>query len=134
VSLGGVKVVVVDDDADALDLFDTVLTEAGADVRKATSAAEALAVLQSWPANVLISDIEMQDEDGYGLIRRVRQLPASRGGLVSAAAVTAYGRVEDRLRALAAGFQMHVPKPVEPRELVAVVANLSKLTWTPAAP
>ncbi len=75
--------------------------------------------------DVVISDIEMPGEDGFAFIRRLRQLPADRGGDTPAAALTAYARPEDRMRALIAGFQIHVPKPVEPAELITVVASLA---------
>jgi hypothetical protein len=74
---------------------------------------------------VLVSDIEMPGEDGYALIRRVRALDRSSGGGIPAVALTAYGRMEDRLRAIAAGYSMHVPKPVDPAELTTIVASLA---------
>jgi CheY-like chemotaxis protein len=77
---------------------------------------------------VVLSDIEMPDEDGYAFIRRVRALPPSDGGLTPAGALTAYASTAERLRALAAGFHMHVPKPVQPAELVQVVDSLARLT------
>jgi CheY-like chemotaxis protein len=75
---------------------------------------------------VLVSDIGMPLMDGYALIEKVRQLPAEHGGRIPAAALTAYAGVEDRMRALSAGYQMHIPKPVEPAELTTVVANLAE--------
>jgi CheY-like chemotaxis protein len=92
-------------------------------VRTAGSTAEAIAALEEWDADVLVSDIGMPDEDGYELIRKVRAGFGARPE-VPAVALTAYARFEDRMRALQAGFQMHVPKPVEPAELVAVVHSL----------
>ncbi len=77
------------------------------------------------PPDVILSDIQMPDQDGYALIRKVREIEAKRGSFIPAAALTAHVRAEDRIRALSAGFQTHVPKPVEPAELVAVVANLA---------
>jgi len=124
-SLRGVRVLLVDDDRDGLDLVATMLVNCGAEVRACTSAAEGFEALATWPADVLISDIEMPGEDGYALVRKVRALDAQRGGKTPAVALTAYGRVEDRLRALTAGFNMHVPKPVEPAELATVVASLA---------
>jgi CheY-like chemotaxis protein len=94
----------------------------------ASSAADALAALPDARPNILVSDVEMPGQDGYELIRKVRQLPAEAGGKVPAAALTAYARPEDRMRALMAGFQIHVPKPVQPAELVAVVASLAGRT------
>ncbi len=118
-------VLVVDDDDDTRVLLDTVLGRYGAEVTAASSAGEALEAMRESSFDVLISDIEMPDEDGYTLIRKVRARPASRGGQIPAAALTAYARSEDRMRALVAGFQIHVPKPVEPAELVTVVASLA---------
>ncbi len=123
--LAGVRVVAVDDDADARKLLETVLTRCHAQVTMTKTAAEALEAVRRERPDVLLSDVEMAGEDGYGLIAKVRALPPEEGGNTPAAALTAYARVEDRTRALRAGFQMHVPKPVEPAELVAVVLNLA---------
>ena len=122
-ALDGLKVLLVDDESDALDLFSTVLAGAGAETRAARSSSEAQAILDGWLPDVLLSDIEMPGEDGYALIRDVRRR-AGPTGIVPAVAVTAYGRLEDRVRVLEAGFQMHVVKPVEPSELIAVIASL----------
>jgi|GEM_PF-512499 len=122
-ALRGVRVLVVDDDEDATEVLGHLLRADGADVRTARSAAEALRTLEQWSPDVMCSDIEMPGEDGYALIRKVRALPGERGS-IPAVAVTAYGRVVDRVRALFAGFQIHVTKPVDPSELVAVVASL----------
>ncbi|MFI5397801.1 MAG: PAS domain S-box protein [Candidatus Binatia bacterium] len=124
-TLNRVKILVVDDEPDTLDTLRTVLEQAGALVRTAASAREALVALQDWNADVLLSDIGMPDEDGYSLIRKVRALTPNRGGYIPAVALTAYARVEDRLKVLSAGFQTHVPKPVEPAELIAIMASLS---------
>ncbi|MEK6303814.1 MAG: ATP-binding protein [Acidobacteriota bacterium] len=124
----GLRVLVVDDEAGARELISAILAECEADVKTVGSAAEALAVLEDgsdWLPEVLISDIEMTELDGYELMRRVRALPAERGGRIPAVALTAYARVEDRMKALAAGFQMHVPKPVEPAELLTVLASVT---------
>ena len=91
----------------------------------ASSVESALKILESKEFDVVVSDIGMPERDGYDLIRSIRKLPQDKGGRIPAVALTAYARVEDRLRALTSGFQMHVPKPVEPSELLAVVANLS---------
>jgi signal transduction histidine kinase/ActR/RegA family two-component response regulator len=123
-ALRGVRTLVVDDDRDALDLVSVVLAGAGADVRTCASAEEAMAAWREWRPDVLLSDIQMPGEDGYSLIRRVRAEESDDGGRVPAVALTAYGRVEDRMRALSAGFSMHLPKPVDPIELVTVVASL----------
>jgi len=125
-SLVGVRVLLVDDDRDALDLFRGVLEPLGAETRTAASAAEALRLFPDWRPTVLLSDVEMPGEDGYALIAAIRELSREDGGHVPAAAVTAYGRVEDRVRLLEAGYNMHLPKPVEPAELVAVVAALAR--------
>jgi PAS domain S-box-containing protein len=122
--LGGVRVLVVDDEPDTREMLSVVLGECEAEVRSAGSAAEALAALESWVPDVLVSDIGMPCEDGYELIAKVRSLPADRGGRIPAVALTAYARFEDRMRALGAGFQMHVAKPVEPAELVMVIHSL----------
>jgi CheY-like chemotaxis protein len=123
-SLRGVNVLLVDDEADARDLFKTVLEGSGARVTAVGSGAEAFSSFTTSPPDVIVSDIEMPEENGYDLIRRLRGLPAERGGRIPAAALTAYARTEDRMRALRAGFQHHVSKPVQPAELVAVVASL----------
>ncbi|HTU26416.1 MAG TPA: PAS domain S-box protein [Pirellulales bacterium] len=123
--LAGVRVLVVDDERESRELVRRLLEECEASVVTAASAAEALTLLrQSRPA-VLLSDIGMPDEDGYALIRRVRQLPAHEGGQIPAAALTAFARAEDRSRTLSSGFQMHLSKPVEPGTLLAAVANLA---------
>ena len=123
--LDGIRIVAVDDDADARKLLETVLTHCRAIVTVVATPAEALEAVRRLRPDVLLSDIEMPGEDGYTFISKVRALPPEEGGQTPAAALTAYARVEDRTRALRAGFQLHVPKPVEPAELVAVVANLA---------
>ena len=124
VRLDDVRVLVVDDEPDAARLAEAILSEAGAQVRSCSTAPEALDVLHRFSPDVLVSDIEMRGEDGYSLIRKVRALPASDGGRIPAVALTAYGRPLDRKRALAAGYSMHVPKPVDPGELTAIVASV----------
>ncbi|HEX4948831.1 MAG TPA: PAS domain S-box protein [Blastocatellia bacterium] len=126
--LTGVRVLVVDDEADARELLQTVLEQCGAEVRAAGSVRSAIETLRQWRPDVLVSDIGLPDEDGYALIRQVRAMAHKEGGSIPATALTAYARSEDRLRALKAGFQMHVAKPVEPVELVAVVASLAGKT------
>jgi PAS domain S-box-containing protein len=126
--LNGLRVLAVDDEPDARRLISTVLGRSGAQVSSAGSVAEAMQMLggppsSRWP-DILVSDIGMPEEDGFMLIRRVRDLESG-GRRLPAAALTAYTRMEDRMRVLAAGFQTYVPKPVEPDELVAVVANLA---------
>jgi len=123
-ALRGVRVLVVDDDRDGLELVAAMLMTSGAEVRTCSSVVEGLKAMQTWEPDVLISDIEMPGEDGYSFIRRVRALEGSLAR-TPAVALTAYGRGEDRLRTLAAGYSMHVPKPVDPVELVIIVANLA---------
>jgi signal transduction histidine kinase/ActR/RegA family two-component response regulator len=130
-ALTGLHLLVVDDDLDTLQILDAVLSRCGAEVRTAPSAADALDIMQGWHPDLLISDLGMPDEDGYTLLRKVRAMSAEHGGSIPALALTAYARVEDRVRALAAGFQMHVAKPIEPAELIAVVANLAAWTARP---
>lgn len=124
-SLGGLRVLVVDDDRDGLDLVATILINSGAEVRACSSAADAFEALRAWRPDVLVSDIEMPGEDGYALIRRVRGLEGDPVARTPAVALSAYGRVEDRLRTLATGYSMHVPKPVDPAELATIVASLA---------
>ncbi|NTU84326.1 MAG: response regulator, partial [Chloroflexales bacterium] len=107
-----------------LEILAEMLTTCGAVVQRRAAAREALAVLGQWRPAVLVSDIAMPDEDGYWLIAQVRALAPEDGGATPAVALTAYVRMEDRLRVLAAGFQRYVPKPVEPQELWAVLAEL----------
>jgi signal transduction histidine kinase/ActR/RegA family two-component response regulator len=123
--LAGLRVLVVEDDADSRELLLAVLRQCEADVRAVASAAEALETFDAWRPDVIVSDIEMPGEDGYAFIREVRRRPPESGGRTPAAALTAYTRAEDRMRALVAGFQIHVPKPVEPAELATVVASLA---------
>lgn len=122
--LAGLRILIVDDEPDALEYFAAVLSDCGGEVLPVTSAREAMAALAQSVPDVLVSDIGMPGEDGYALIRKVRALPPERGGSLPALALTAYARSEDRLRALAAGFQMHLPKPCEPQELTMIVASL----------
>ncbi|MBD2165268.1 CHASE domain-containing protein [Calothrix membranacea FACHB-236] len=124
-TLNGLRVLVVDDEPDARQLLTTVLSPYGAQVMTAASAAEALAAVPQFHPDVLVSDIGMPKEDGYVLIRQLRGLPPEQGGRIPAVALTAYARSEDRTQALLAGFQLHIPKPVNPAELVAVIANLT---------
>ncbi len=123
--LGGIRVLVAEDDEDARGLIGKVLEIQGATVTTVSSAREALDLLLKNPFDVLISDIEMPGTDGYQLIRELRLRPPQKGGSVPAAALTAYASTEDRMRALRAGFQLHLAKPVQPSELVTVVASLA---------
>jgi signal transduction histidine kinase len=126
--LDGLHVLIVDDDVDACELLGIVLEGCGAQVTTTFSAADALAAIEQEAFDVLISDIGMPDEDGYSLIAKVRALGKERGGEIPAAALTAYAAEEDRNRVLRSGFQIHVPKPISPTELVAIVASLSGRT------
>ncbi|HYQ84562.1 MAG TPA: response regulator, partial [Rubrobacter sp.] len=123
-----VKVLAVDDDPDSLALLRRVLEERGSRVLTASSAAEALDLLEAERPDVLLSDIGMPGMDGYELIRRVRSLAPEAGGRVPAAALTAFARPEDRTRAMLAGYQMHATKPIRPAELITLVASLAGLT------
>jgi PAS domain S-box-containing protein len=124
-SLTGVTVLVVDDEPDARGLVRRVLEDCGARVVLAASAAEALERVAAGPPEVVLSDIGMPGQDGYDFMRKLRSLPADAGGHTPAAALTAFARSEDRMRALRAGYQTHIAKPVDPAELVAVVASLA---------
>jgi signal transduction histidine kinase/CheY-like chemotaxis protein len=125
--LHNVTVLVVDDQEDARELMSAVLGRCGARVIAVGSTAAALEALDHVRPDVILSDLEMPGEDGYSLIRKVRQRPPEKGGTVPAAALTAYARTEDRLHSLRAGFHRHVPKPVQPDELAEIVASLARL-------
>ena len=125
IRLDGLRVMIVDDEAETRDLLTIMLAQHGAEVKACASAAEALDAIEQWRPYVLVSDIGMPGEDGYALIRKLRALGPERGGNTPAVALTAYARSEDRLRALAAGFQMHVSKPIETVELIMVIASLA---------
>jgi signal transduction histidine kinase/ActR/RegA family two-component response regulator len=122
--LSGVRVLVVDDQPDTLQVIRAALESRGAVVETARSASDALQVFAAFRPDVLLSDIGMPHTDGYTLIEKVRALPAESGGSTPAVAITAFAKMQDRIRALEAGFQMHLAKPVEPDELIAVVASL----------
>lgn len=124
VSLRDVHVLVVDDDEESRELASLVLTNAGAETRTAPSAREAMALLEEWPPDVLVSDLEMPEEDGFSLLRRARRASLLRNRKLPALTLTAYGRSEDRVRVLAAGFNLHLAKPADPTELVLAVASL----------
>ena len=130
VQIKGLTVLVVDDEPDARSLLRRLLEDCEATVFAAASAAEALELLEAHRPEVLVSDIGMPGEDGYSLIRRIRALPPDRGRNTPAVALTAYVRAEDRVTAIMAGFQHHLSKPVEPRELIAVVATLGNRVQT----
>jgi PAS domain S-box-containing protein len=124
--LDGLTILVVDDETDTRELLKQGLEFCGATVRLAGSAAEALKALEGTIPDIMISDIGMPGVDGYDLIRQIRDLQTEQGRRVAAIALTAYTRVEDRLQALRAGYDMHVPKPVELTELCAVAASLTR--------
>jgi CheY-like chemotaxis protein len=125
-NLEGLRLVVVDDDVDTLELITFILEEYNVQVTTATSASEALKAIARSSPHIIISDIAMPGEDGYSLMRKVRSLEPEQGGHIPAIALTAFAREEDRILALDAGFQRHIPKPVDPFELVAVVAKLAE--------
>jgi two-component system, chemotaxis family, CheB/CheR fusion protein len=145
-NITGVKVLIVEDDDDTRRLLDLILKRHGAEVTAVGSSAEALRVLaagedesatfsghDTWrevarPVDVILSDIGMPEEDGYELMRKVRELPPEQCGLVPAIALTGYATRKDRERALAAGYQLHLAKPVEPEELLTAIANLAGRT------
>jgi signal transduction histidine kinase len=127
-TLNGLRVLVVDDEPDARHIISALIARTGAEVRACQSAREALEVFEDWRPDVLMSDIAMPGEDGYSLINKVRSLPAERGGHIPAAAFTAYARDEDRKRTLAAGYQMHIAKPVSSAQLVEMIAQLAGRT------
>jgi signal transduction histidine kinase/ActR/RegA family two-component response regulator len=128
IDLSGVSVLVVEDECDARELIRRVLSQCGADVVAVGGAMEALDTLRTRALHVIVSDIGMPEMDGFELIRRVRKLPAANGGRIPAIALTAFARSEDRTRALLAGYQMHIAKPVEPHELVATIASFAGRT------
>jgi PAS domain S-box-containing protein len=124
--LNGLKVLVVEDDEDARELVRAVLEEAGARVTTSGSVVSALAAFEESKPDVLVSDIGLPDESGYDLVRKLRSLPPDRGGDIPAAALSAYTRPEDRQEALSAGFLLHAAKPINPTQLVNLVAHLAR--------
>jgi signal transduction histidine kinase/CheY-like chemotaxis protein len=125
-ALQGLRILVVDDEADARDLLMTILKRCGSDVRCSESASDAMQTFSEWNPDILVSDIGMPNEDGYSFIKRVRQLKSDRAQKIPAVALTAYATDEDRLRALEAGFHTHVPKPIEPENFVSSIASVLK--------
>jgi CheY-like chemotaxis protein len=135
IDLAGVRVLVVDDDADARELLRRVLAHCRADVITASGANEALEILRTQKMDVLVSDIGMPEMDGYQLIRQLRRRSTDEGGKVPAVALTAFARSEDRTKALLAGYHVHIAKPIEPQELVATVASLAgRISRNPEQP
>jgi CheY-like chemotaxis protein len=132
IDLSGIKVLVVDDAPDARALIRRVLVQCGAEVCDTGSAADGLSQLQAFRPHVLVSDIGMPEIDGYQFIRNVRSLDADAGGAIPAIALTAFARSEDRMRAMVAGYQVHLAKPIVARELAVTVHALSKRPGTAA--
>ncbi len=124
-ALKGLRVLVVEDETDTRELVAFALTAAGAEVKTAAGARDALDTLEGWTPDVLVSDIGMPGIDGYAFIAEVRRREADSGGRLPAVALTAYAGVEDRRRAISAGFQTHLAKPLDPTEMVAVIAGLA---------
>jgi CheY-like chemotaxis protein len=124
--LSGLNVLIVDDDSDTLTLMATALTRKHANVTAVSSAGEAIQAITRKRPDVLVSDIAMPDEDGYGLIKKIRSLENGATENIPAVAITAYAKDEDRERALSAGFQIYLAKPVELTELISVVARAAK--------
>ncbi|WP_236630608.1 response regulator, partial [Aphanizomenon flos-aquae] len=126
-SLAGVRVLIVDDEPDIRQLFRIVLEEYGAEVTDTGSVRETLSIFRNNPGgyDVLVSDIGLPEEDGYMLIRQIRELSPEAGGQIPAVALTAYTGEAEETAALAAGFQIHIAKPIEPDQLVSVVGSLA---------
>ena len=127
-TLAGLRVLLVDDEEDSREIVMAMLEQNGVQVKAASSAYEALRTFAEWRPDVLVSDIGMPAEDGYSLIRKVRSLPPERGGDVPAAALTGYAGRTDYLKALSAGYQSHIKKPVDFEELIAVIVSLAGIT------
>jgi len=130
--LNGVQVLAVDDEPDVREFLAICLEKSGAEVRSVASAAEALEMLKRWHPSVLVADIGMPEEDGYALIQKIRAQEPGGVARIPAIALTAYAQAEDRSQALSAGYQVHVPKPVEPAELIAIVADLARHSGEPS--
>jgi CheY-like chemotaxis protein len=126
--ISGIRILIVDDEADALSLMRRLLEDGRAKVYTANSANEGLLVIEKERPDILISDIGMPGLDGYDLVKELRRKPVDKGGATPAIAVTAYARSEDRTRAILAGFQHHVTKPVSPAELLAIISSLYSTT------
>ena len=123
--LSGVHILVVDDEPDMLNLATTLLERQGAIVNVAASASEALTLLEQTQADVLVGDIGMPTVDGYALIHQIRQRSPEQGGQIPAIALTAYASESDQQRAIAAGYQLHLSKPVEPEQLIQAIVQLT---------
>ena len=125
IDLKGIRVLVVDDDADSRELMHRLLQERHAEVVLAQSGIEAMQIFDEYPPTVLVSDIGMPGMDGYELIRHIRSKPSANGGTVPALAVTAFARSDDRRKAMVAGYDMHVSKPIDPAELLAIISRMA---------
>ena len=123
-ALEGLRILVLEDDQDASGMIQTMLEDCHATVSVAASASEGLDLIDPFRPDVIVSDIGLPEQDGYWFIAQLRSRPSDRGGRTPAVALTAHARVEDRARALYAGFNNHVPKPIDPIELFAVIAAL----------
>jgi PAS domain S-box-containing protein len=119
----GLRILLIDDEADTLELLGVILTQSGAEVKSESTAAGGLEILKQWLPDVIISDIAMPVEDGYSFIKKLRTLPPEQGGTIPVIALTAYVGIKERTQILSSGFQMYVPKPIEPSELVGALAN-----------
>ncbi|WP_416676755.1 ATP-binding response regulator [Egbenema bharatensis] len=124
--LQGLRIVLVDDELDTREFLSFLLRQHNAEVQSFEAADSAFTAFAEWPADILISDIGMPQEDGYSLLRRIRKLPTDQGGTVPAIALTAYAREEDRQKALDAGFQSHLAKPVNSTELLNTILHLTR--------
>jgi CheY-like chemotaxis protein len=121
--LKGLRILVVDDEADSRELITAILSRCGSEVKCSESAAAAINDVRNWKPDLLVSDIGMPNEDGYALIGKLRRLKSKKVREMPAVALTAYATVEDRTRALSSGFQLHVPKPIDPEVLVRSLAS-----------
>jgi CheY-like chemotaxis protein len=121
--LDGMRILVVDDELDSRELLTAILTRCGSDVRCSDSVSEAITAFREWKPDLLMSDIGMPSEDGYSFIRKIRKLRSKRARQIPAVALTAYATNEDRTRALASGFQLHITKPIDPEQLVRLIAD-----------
>jgi CheY-like chemotaxis protein len=126
-ALKGLRILVVEDEPDTCEFLERFLTGYGAHVVTARSAAQAVARITDDSIEIIVSDIGLPDVDGYDLMQRIRRLSPSAGGITPAIALTAYARTEDRMRAFSAGYQAHLPKPIEPAELVATISSFAGL-------
>lgn len=123
--VNGLRILIVDDEIDTLELLTAALKQKGVEVKAKTRVSDALETIKEWKPDIIVSDIAMPEEDGYSLIKKLRDLPPEEGGAIPAIALTAYVGVKERTRVLENGFQMYVPKPVEPSELLSAIANFS---------